>query len=334
MKINPKVSIIILNWNGWEDTIECLESLYKINYSNYEVFVVDNNSQNDSIKKIRDWTEGRIKVKSKFLKYNSNNKPIKYFICPESRLNSKNYRLKKIKFNKISSEKKLFIIKNKKNYGFSKGNNIAIKQVLDENESKYLLLLNNDTVVDKKFLSKLVEIAENDNRIAIVGPKIYYYDYKNKNNIIYFGGGKIDWEKYPGYHNINRYKEDSKNINNNPKRIDWISGTCMMLNIENINPLLNEKFYFGCEDIDKCLESSREKLKIIYVPKAIIWHKQARSRKKMRWRKLNSYISNIKLLRKHDKNWGLDLTKNIFKKIVTQVISLIRKKIKSINQTL
>jgi len=40
----PKVFIIILNWNGLEDTIECLESLKKITYLNYEVIVVDNAS--------------------------------------------------------------------------------------------------------------------------------------------------------------------------------------------------------------------------------------------------------------------------------------------------
>jgi len=43
----PKVSIIILNWNGLEDTIECLESLKKLTYPNYEVIVVDNGSQGD-----------------------------------------------------------------------------------------------------------------------------------------------------------------------------------------------------------------------------------------------------------------------------------------------
>ena len=41
----PKVSIIILNWNGLKDTIDCLESLKKITYPNYEVIVVDNGSK-------------------------------------------------------------------------------------------------------------------------------------------------------------------------------------------------------------------------------------------------------------------------------------------------
>lgn len=44
----PKVSIIILNWNGWADTIECLESVFRNNYPNYRVIVCDNNSSDQS----------------------------------------------------------------------------------------------------------------------------------------------------------------------------------------------------------------------------------------------------------------------------------------------
>lgn len=51
--IHPKVSIIILNWNGLEDTIECLESLSKITYPNYEVIVVDNGSEGDDVGVLR-----------------------------------------------------------------------------------------------------------------------------------------------------------------------------------------------------------------------------------------------------------------------------------------
>ena len=51
---SPKVSIIILNWNGLKDTIECLESLKKITYPNYEVVVVDNGSAGDDVKILRE----------------------------------------------------------------------------------------------------------------------------------------------------------------------------------------------------------------------------------------------------------------------------------------
>ncbi|BAY34808.1 glycosyl transferase [Nostoc carneum NIES-2107] len=51
--IEPKISIIILNWNGKEDTCECIRTVQTLEYSNYEVIVVDNGSQDDSVKTFR-----------------------------------------------------------------------------------------------------------------------------------------------------------------------------------------------------------------------------------------------------------------------------------------
>ncbi len=74
----PKVVIIILNWNGWIDTIECLESLYRITYPNYEIIVVDNGSENESVEKIKNYALGNIKSSSYYFEYCLDNKPIKY----------------------------------------------------------------------------------------------------------------------------------------------------------------------------------------------------------------------------------------------------------------
>jgi GT2 family glycosyltransferase len=51
----PKVVVIILNWNGWRDTIECLKSLAKVNYRNFEAVVVDNGSTDDSAEKLEEF---------------------------------------------------------------------------------------------------------------------------------------------------------------------------------------------------------------------------------------------------------------------------------------
>jgi len=55
----PKVSIIILNWNGWQDTLECFDSLVKITYPNYDVVVIDNDSTNESVEKIKNWINNK-----------------------------------------------------------------------------------------------------------------------------------------------------------------------------------------------------------------------------------------------------------------------------------
>ncbi len=49
--MNPQVTVVLLNWNGWKDTIECLESLYQIDYPNYDIILVDNDSDDDSIER-------------------------------------------------------------------------------------------------------------------------------------------------------------------------------------------------------------------------------------------------------------------------------------------
>ncbi|MBQ1194296.1 MAG: glycosyltransferase, partial [Lachnospiraceae bacterium] len=45
MEKEPKVSIILVNYNGYQDTIECLKSLKESEYDNYEVIIVENGSK-------------------------------------------------------------------------------------------------------------------------------------------------------------------------------------------------------------------------------------------------------------------------------------------------
>jgi len=53
------VVIVIVNWNSCSDTVECLESLLKISYSNYSITVVDNNSKDDSFEKLKAWSRAK-----------------------------------------------------------------------------------------------------------------------------------------------------------------------------------------------------------------------------------------------------------------------------------
>lgn len=58
----PKVAIITVNWNGWQDTIECLESLEKLDYANFSVIICDNGSQDDSVEQLKKWLEEHKKI--------------------------------------------------------------------------------------------------------------------------------------------------------------------------------------------------------------------------------------------------------------------------------
>ena len=305
----PKVSIIILNWNGWEDTLECLEYLYKIDYPNYDIIVVDNDSSDESIQKIKEYCSGKIKVESPFFEYDLENKPITVCELNENELNTQISD----EFLQLPSNVKLILIKNEKNYGFAEGNNVAIRFILKNLNSSYIFLLNNDTVVDKNYLKESVKLAESDEKIIVVGPKIYFYDFNGKNNIIQSTGGSINLSKFPGVYNINKYKFDY-NINFKNIECDWTSGAALMMKI-NESPIkyLNKNLFFGGEDIELCLQLKEQGYKTAIAMNSKIWHKEGVSRKK-RFSKSNKikYLLNenkeiLKFLKTYNKLFYLYL---------------------------
>lgn len=124
----PHVSIIILNWNGIDYTEQCLNSLQKINYPNYRVIVVDNDSMNNEA----------LRLKDKFAQY-------------------------------------IHLIENDENFGFAKGNNIGIDYAI-KNNTEFICLLNNDTTVEKNFLSEMVTTSLNNHKIGMVAPHVLKMD--------------------------------------------------------------------------------------------------------------------------------------------------------------
>lgn len=275
--MNPRVSIIILNWNGWKDTIECLESLYRINYPNYDVIVVDNGSEDGSIDKIKEYCDGKIEVVSKFFKYSSKNKPIKIIEYTKEEAETGG---KEEKISSSPPHKRLILIKNKKNYGFAKGNNIGIKYALKFLNPDYVLLLNNDTIIDKEFLNELVKVGENQKKIGILGAKIYSYNQPNK---IQFTYAKINLWKGKAYHQ--GLGEIDKGQYNRIMTSDYIQGACFLIKQEVIKKigLLNEKYYNYWEETDYCMRAKKAGYLSIYCPKAHIWHKIGQSANKISW---------------------------------------------------
>lgn len=154
---HPRVSVIILNWNGWSDTTECLRSLYRIDYRNYYVIVVDNNSTDNSPTMIKEYVE---KVLS------TPDQPIKILEYSEFDAESGGGREDEIE--SIPSNKRLILIRNGENRGFAGGNNVGIRYSLRTLDAKYIMLLNNDTYVNQSFLNELVEAMEADEKIGSV----------------------------------------------------------------------------------------------------------------------------------------------------------------------
>ena len=257
--MNPKSSIIILNWNGWKDTVECLESLYQITYPNYDVIVVDNGSEDESIEKIKRYCKGEIKVESKFFEYLPKNKPIKIIEYTREEAEAGGGKEKEIA--DLPSNRKLVIIKNEKNYGFAEGNNIAMRYALKSLNPDYVLLLNNDTVVDKGFLGELVKVGESDERIGILGPKI---------NSCY----EPDVVMSAGF--ISHIYEKDKGQYDDSKEVSAVVGCALFIKKKTIEKvgMLDPAFFAYHEERDFEYRARKAGVKIYYIHTSKIWHKK------------------------------------------------------------
>ena len=271
----PRVSIIILNWNGWEDTIECLESVYQMQYPLFDVIVVDNGSDNDSIKKIKEYAEGKRRVSSFIFDYSKQNKPIKYieYVYDDFDIIGEN----EIENNNMLSFNELIIIQNRTNLGFAEGNNVAIKFAMENIDSEYYLLLNNDTVVDKELLDELLNIYKCRENVGFVGPKTYYYDYFGKKNVLNFCGGKIDLWRGRSVHIGMRENDIGQHDEIN--KVDYVEGSCLLVKkevLENIG-LLDKLFFTYWEETDLSMKAKKKGYNMFYAPRAKIWHKVSAS---------------------------------------------------------
>jgi GT2 family glycosyltransferase len=279
LKAWPKVAIIVLNWNGWQHTIKCLESLQCITYPNYQIIIVDNGSTDDSVIKIKAWISGVISVVSQF-RYKPNTKSVQ--LIEYNRLTAERGGMveEEIKLKGVPPSHRIILIRTEENLGFAGGNNVAIRYILNNaiHYYEYLCLLNNDLVVDPSFLDFLVVAAEKCSKIGIIGPKVYFYDNKN---VIQSMGGKINlWTGRTPRVGLGKPDILAANLVESID-VDHISGCAMLISrqvFETIG-LFDEAFFLTFEDTDFCYRAKKAGFRIIVAPKSKVWHKESASTK-------------------------------------------------------
>lgn len=221
MVMSPKVFIVILNFNSFEDTEECLISLEKLDYNNYEIIIIDNSSNDNSYDKL----------KKRFVKYN--------------------------------------IIKSNENLGYANGNNIGIKYAL-ESGAEYICILNNDVIVERNFLDKIITVMKDKMDIGLAGPCICQYDHKNSiqamgANINLYTG--LTQGKYKNY----KYSEiPHKNI-----LVDYLGGACFICRREVFEEigLIPENYFLFFEETEFCYRASIKGYKLLCVYDSKVYHK-------------------------------------------------------------
>ncbi len=222
---HPKVAIIILNWNGRDDTLACLESVFRIDYPNYGVIVVDNGSSDDSV-------------------------PAIHQRFPQAR-----------------------VIETGENLGYAGGNNVGIKYAL-ENNFDAILLLNNDTIVDKNVLNAFFSALSRYPEGAILGAKIYYH---SQPHTLWFAGGKWVRETMDFIH-IGQNQEDDRKFSRDIV-CDYITGCALFASAQVFRRvgLLDEDFFLTYEETDWCYRAKELGYPSICIPEAKVWHKVSAS---------------------------------------------------------
>lgn len=267
---NKKVYIIILNYNGWKDTIECLESVLKNDYENYQIIVVDNDSPNNSMEYIINWAEGKQEVlydensQLKHLSQPHEPKPLEYVYYTRDEALEGGDREKESRL-----DNPIIMIQAGENGGFAAGNNIGIKYALSKNDFEYICLLNNDTVVERTFLLYVIKKMKKNEKIGICASKINYYL-----------NPKIIWSNGGSYNKLTSQTKhidyQMKDIGQSPKhKISFLTGCMWVVRKEVFTQigLLNEEYFMYVEDLEYSYKVLNAGYLLEMESNSIIYHK-------------------------------------------------------------
>lgn len=246
------LSIIIVNYNSALKTLSLLESIFNADMTsiNYEIIVVDNNSQENIASALKQ-------------KYSE-----------------------------------IIFISSFKNKGMGGGNNIGI----DRARGDYYLILNPDTLVEKYTIKNLFSYIKENNKVAVVGPKLL-----NPDRTLQYSCARFPKFYTPIIRRTFLTKFLKKHINwflmkdfdhGEIKEVDWLMGSCLMIR-KSSTLKFDERYFMYFEDIDLCRAAWHNNFKVIYNPKAVLIHDHQRESAQGAW-----YLAFFnKITREHIKSW-------------------------------
>ncbi|WP_378180258.1 glycosyltransferase family 2 protein [Aquimarina sp. SS2-1] len=333
-----KLYIVLINFNGYQDTIECLESILKQRCSNFQVLLIDNSTSDDDVIQLSSWADGSSKNQIKTL-YSEivlpiTAKPIDYSLVSEKESIIRKYT------------NKLLIIKAEENKGFAAANNIALRYVKKFGKAEdFIWLLNNDTILGPDTASNLVtelnKYTSDTDKILFGTPLIEYYEPTRMQAI----GGK--YNRFTGitYH-IGSNTSIKEDLNFKSFQLDYPVGASMMFSHDFLKEvgLMNESYFLFYEEIDLAENAKRVGGRVEILDVRGVYHKHGKStlatdkKEKPEFIDLTSLQSRILFSKRHYKNylWSVKLfilTVTVFRRLLSGNFNRIPKIIKLVLTT-
>lgn len=239
----PEVYVIILNYKNWQDAIECLESLFGMDYGNFKIVIVDNNSGNNSLEHLMQWIDASAGAATdrEYIYYTDRNLPAG--------------------LGPFSSLPRIVFIQNSENNGFAKGNNLAIQTLLQQDA--YIWLLNPDITVRRDTLSQLVRFAGGQPFNTITGCTMR--NYQPPHEVILFGG-KVKFNSATV-----KYVTSVKDI----PQVDYVSGGSLFTHTRHFKDigLLPDDYFLYWEETDWCYKARKKGYNIDVCVDAVCYDK-------------------------------------------------------------
>jgi GT2 family glycosyltransferase len=189
----------------------------------------------------------------------------------------KNYELPNMKYKFIQSGA---------NLGFAGGNNVGIKDVL-KRKFDYIILMNNDLILQKDIVVKLVDFMDKNTDVGVASPKMYFakgyefhkdkYKESEKGKVLWYAGGIIDkqnvYTSHRGVDEVDHGQYDKI------EETDVANGACVIIRQEVFKKigLPDDSFFLYWEDADFSEKAKRAGFKVIYYPANWMWHKVSAS---------------------------------------------------------
>lgn len=269
-----RVYILLVNWNGWLDTIECLESVFRLDYPDVRVVVCDNASDDGSLERIREWADGRLaapygaSLSLRYLPRPPVAKPLSWVEL--DRIPAENG-------GNLALDPQLALIRSERNLGFAGGNNVGLRYAMSRGDAGFIWLLNNDTVTDGRALSALVSRIQEAPGAGMCGSTLLFYD---RPDIVQALGGGYYLPCFAVAWHLGQRRQFA--MPSRPQRVErclsYINGASLLVTAGFVREigLMCEDYFLYFEELDWTLRASG-RFSLAYAPDSLVYHKVGRS---------------------------------------------------------